>query len=115
MRRPAKRTSPESGRTSPMIAFSVVVLPAPLRPRSTATSPARSSRSTSKRIRARPYPALSRLSSSVAKVDLPHAGIGANLGGRAARDQLARVQHDDAAGEAEDDLHVVLGEQHRRT
>ena len=39
--RPSKRTEPLRCSTMPMIAFSVVVLPTPLRPNSVTTSPAR--------------------------------------------------------------------------
>ena len=44
--RPLKRTDPLRRATMPMIAFSVVVLPAPLRPSKVTTSPSRTSRST---------------------------------------------------------------------
>ena len=44
--RPAKATEPLRLPTMPMIAFSVVVLPAPLRPSSVTTSPGRTSKST---------------------------------------------------------------------
>ena len=42
--RPSKRTEPVRWPTMPMIDFSVVVLPAPLRPSSVTTSPARTSK-----------------------------------------------------------------------
>ena len=43
---PSNTTEPTRLRTMPMIAFSVVVLPAPFRPSSVTTSPSRTSRST---------------------------------------------------------------------
>ena len=42
---PAKRTRPPLGGTRPMIAFSVVLRPEPLRPSRAATSPSATSRS----------------------------------------------------------------------
>src|ERR1700733_2572329 len=47
---PSNTTEPTRLRTMPMIAFSVVVLPAPFRPRRVTTSPSRTSRSTPCRI-----------------------------------------------------------------
>ena len=45
---PLKRTAPARGGVSPMIERSVVVLPAPLRPRSTVISPAGTVKETSR-------------------------------------------------------------------
>src|SRR5687767_1430509 len=109
---PLNITSPDRGGTRPMIAFSVVDFPAPLRPRSATTSPSRTSRSTSNSTWARPYPAFRPRTSSVAKVDLAYARIGADLLGGPGGDDLAEVHDDHAACEAEHHFHIVLGEQH---
>src|SRR6185436_14348824 len=112
MRSPSKRTSPDDLATRPIMALSVVDFPAPLRPNSATTCPAPAWKLTSYSTRARPYPADSPRTSSVAKVDLAQAGIGADQVRRALGDHLAEMQRDDALREAEDDVHVVLGEQH---
>jgi hypothetical protein len=54
MRRPAATISPLATRSSPTIDFSVVDLPAPLRPSKATISPIATSNSTAKRIWARP-------------------------------------------------------------
>ena len=55
--RPSKCTEPERWPTIPMIDLSVVVLPAPLRPSSVTTSPARTSNVTPCRMCDSPYQA----------------------------------------------------------
>src|SRR5688572_31088983 len=113
MRCPAKRTSPAERGISPITAFSVVDLPAPLRPSSATTSPGATSSATPNRTCALPYPASSRLTSSIAKVDLAHACIAPDFRRRARGYHFAAVQDDHPVGEAEHHVHVVLGEQHR--
>ena len=54
---PARRTEPVRRRTMPMMAFSVVLLPAPLRPSSVTTSPGRTSKATPRRMCDSPYQA----------------------------------------------------------
>src|SRR3954463_4444468 len=110
MRLPLQRTLPLRS-TSPMIALSVVDFPAPLRPVSITTSPAESSRVTSKSTCARPYPACSSLTSSNAKVNLLHAGVVADFVRAAAGNDFPGVKHDHSIGVAEDHVHVVLGEE----
>src|SRR6478735_5561921 len=109
--RPSNFTSPARVASRLMIAFSVVDLPAPLRPSSATTSPARTSRSTPNSTRARPYPASRPRTSSIAKVDLPDARVSAHLFGRTGGDELTLVQHHDPIGVAENDFDVVLGEE----
>ncbi len=116
--------------SSPIIAFSVVDLPAPLRPISATTSPRPTSSATSNRICAAPYHAFSaRASSSAAHAaacatrfsnvrPLPKYtsctfGCVADLGRPALGDQPSARQHDRAVGVREHDVHAVLGEQHR--
>src|SRR6478735_7037252 len=111
--RPSNFTSPARVASRLMIAFSVVDLPAPLRPSSATTSPARTSRSTPNSTRARPYPASRPRTSSIAKVDLPDARVSAHLFGRTGGDELTLVQHHDPIGVAENDFDVVLGEENR--
>src|SRR4029079_10027917 len=62
--RPSNTMEPSRWLTMPMMDFSVVVLPAPLRPRSVTTSPARTSRPTPCRMWESPYQALSALTDS---------------------------------------------------
>src|SRR5882672_6146478 len=95
-----------------MMALSVVDFPAPLRPASITTSPAPSVRLAPNNTRARPYPASRPASSSSAKVHLLHPRIGPYFGRRPARDHLSSMEHDNAVGMAEHDIHVVLGEEH---
>src|SRR5213075_1260398 len=109
---PWKRISPVRA-IKPMTALSVVDFPAPFLPASMTTSPCSTARLASKSTPARPYPAFTRASSSSAKVDLLDARVGLNLRRRSGGDQLARIEHHDSVGVAEDHIHVVLGEQHR--
>src|SRR6266850_6448416 len=104
--------------TIPMIDFSVVVLPAPLRPSSVTTSPSRTSKSMPCRMCDSPYQALRPLTSS--RLDMPSSEIGldhARILGHGAvvafGEVLAPLQHGDAVGERRDDRQVVLDHQHR--
>src|SRR5882724_7760147 len=49
-----------------------------------------------------------RLSASLAKIHLPGAGIGNDVGTRSFHDYLAEVQQRDLLGEPERDIHVML-------
>src|SRR3954468_4872647 len=109
---PSRRISPDHAGTRPIIAFSVVDLPAPLRPTRAITSPARAAKVISCSTRARPYPAESAFTSSIAKVHLAQARIGADLVRRSLGDQRAKMQRDDPIREAENHVHVVFGEKH---
>src|SRR3546814_5900951 len=55
---------------------------------------------------------LSRENGAAAEIDRLHFRVGAHLGRAAFGNQPAAVQHDDAVGLGEDDIHVMLGEQH---
>ena len=50
---------------------------------------------------------------AVPEVDLLHLRVGLHLGDRALAEHLAGVQHGDAAGEAAQEVHVVLDDHHR--
>src|SRR5207237_8557726 len=99
------RTEPVRLRTMPMIAFSVVVLPAPLRPSSVTTSPGKTSKSTPCRMCDSPYQALSprTLSSGSgmgrAHVGLHDVGIARDRPVRALREHLASGEARDGVGE----------------
>src|SRR3546814_15988630 len=55
---------------------------------------------------------LSREDGAAAEIYRLHFRVGAHLGRAAFGNQPAAVQHDDAVGLGEDDIHVMLGEQH---
>src|SRR6185436_17273785 len=102
---PRNRTSPVAA-TCPMIAFTVVERPTPLRPRTLTISPSRTSRLTPSSTWLLPSkarrPRTSRMRGG-AEVGLAHLRVGADLGGGAGGDDLAVDQHRDAVGEPEDD------------
>src|SRR3954447_16623293 len=120
--RSSKRTDPVRWPTIPMIDLSVVVLPAPLRPSSVTTSPARTSNVTPCRMWDSPYQAcrFSTASSGVPDASgMPDSHIGfAHL--RIVRDSLvvplrqnpAAGEHRDAIGQVRDDAEIVLDHQH---
>src|SRR2546421_2423595 len=121
--RPSKRTEPLRWPTMPMIDLSVVVLPAPLRPSSVTTSPARTSNAAPCRICDSPYQACSPSTASSGAPDTsgmagPHIGF-AHV--RIVRDGrvIALGQHPparqnrDAVREVRDDAEIVLHHQHR--
>src|SRR3954449_1057920 len=103
-----------------MIDLSVVVLPAPLRPSSVTTSPARTSKVTPCRMWDSPYQACSpftvRIGASAMPdphVGLAHVGIvGDGLVVALDQDAPAR-QHRDALAQVRDDGEIVLDHQHR--
>src|SRR5262249_33262902 len=104
----------------PTMVRSKVLLPTPFRPSTARLSPAGISSDTSSRTTASPYPARTfRRASSVsgmpglAQIDLAHARIGGYLVRGALDQHAAADHHDDAAGEAKHDVHVVLDEEHR--
>src|SRR3954468_23145622 len=96
-----------------MIVRSSVLLPTPLRPRIERLWFALSMSETPSSTTASPYPARTSRSSSMrlSQVDLAHARIAADLFGRALDEDAAADHHDDAAGEAEHHVHVVLDEE----
>src|SRR5688572_31849641 len=120
---PSKVTEPVRFSTMPMTDFRVVVLPAPLRPKSVTSSPRPISKPTPWRMCDSPYQAcrFSTLSSgslsTVSAMPRPDIGFdhGRIFGHRRVRalgqDRAAR-QHGDGVGEIGDDGHVVLDHQY---
>src|SRR5262245_15908788 len=107
----------------PMIDFSVVVLPAPLRPSSVTTSPARTSKVAPWSTWDSPYqrcsPSTGRggatpgLSMADAEIGLAHERVGRNRLVVAFGEHSATREHRDAIGEVGDDAEIVLDHQHR--
>src|SRR5450755_3625332 len=99
----------------PMSAFSKVDLPMPLRPISATASRGPTLSVTSWMTFDWPYETLSAITSSisVSQVDIDHAGIGLDLGDAAFAQQPALVQHRHLAGDALDEIHVVLDHHER--
>ena len=129
MSAPSTRIVPAIGRTSPEIARSVVVLPAPFGPSSATTSPAldveveRRGRPPPRPARRQPFelstgpPPSANVSVSFAaepEVGGDHLGVGAHVARRADRDHLAELEHDDAIADPEHEPHVVIDQQDRR-
>src|SRR3989449_8048627 len=105
--------------TMPMIAFMVVVLPAPLRPRSVTTSPSRTSNSMPCRMCDSPYQAFKPLTASSrsamagAQVGLDHLRIFRNAGVVAFGEDLAALQDRDPVGKRRHHREIVLDHQDR--
>src|SRR5579859_1500573 len=120
---PSNWIEPRERPSMPMIARSVVVLPAPLRPSRVTTSPWRISKFMPWRICDSPYQPLrsATLSSVVVAADasgmprphigFDHGGIGRNLGIDALGQDLTARQHGDAVREIRDDRQVVFDHQ----
>src|SRR5258706_9243099 len=102
----------------PMTHFSVVVLPAPLRPSSVPTSPSRTSKSMPCRMWDSPYQAFRFLTESrtsdmpCPKISLDHLRIGGHAPVVAFGEDLATLQDGDAIRERRDHRKIVLGHQH---
>src|SRR5215211_5574389 len=105
----------------PMIDFSVVVLPAPLRPSSVTTSPAKTWKSTPCRMCDSPYHACrpSTASSGVAAsamadphIGFPHRRIAGDFVVVAFGENAPAREHGDAVGQIGDDGQIVLDHQH---
>src|SRR5215813_67959 len=106
----------------PMIDLSVVVLPAPLRPSSVTTSPAKTSKLAPCRICDSPYQACSPstasngaalgLSMTDPEIGLAHRGIGRDRRVVSLGQHPAARQHGDAMVEVGDDAEIVLDHQH---
>src|SRR5262245_29141202 len=112
---PSSRIEPERTGTSPMIALSVVVLPAPLRPSMQSTSPAATDSERSRSTCTSPYHASMALTWSIRsgpQIGALHGRIGADLGGRALGQDGAVAQHGDASCELHHHVHIVLDQQH---
>src|SRR2546428_779645 len=105
--------------TMPMIAFMVVVLPAPLRPRSVTTSPSRTSNSMPCRMCDSPYQAFkpftasSRSAMTGSQVGLDHLRVLRNGGLVAFGEDLAALQDRDPAGKRRHYREIVLDHQDR--
>src|SRR5438128_12226977 len=103
----------------PMIDFSVVVLPTPLRPRRVTTSPGYTSKSTPCRIcdssyhASRPRTVSSGSGMPRAQICLDHLRVPRDAGVVALGEDLAPRQHRDRVGEILDDAQVVLDHQDR--
>src|SRR5260370_14085547 len=115
---PLSAIEPERLSSSPMIAFRVVVLPAPLRPSSVTTSPARTLKSIPCRILDSPYQAWRLPTVRVSAMRLPrigghHVGARRDLGIASFRQHFAAHHHGDGVGELGDYIHVVLDQQYR--
>src|SRR5262245_43145628 len=115
--RPSNRTDPWRLRTMPMIDFSVVVLPAPLRPSSVTTSPGYTSKSGPCRMCDSSYhassPRTARSGSGMARpqIRLDHLGIARDAGVVALGEDLAARQHRDGLRQVLDHAQVVLDHQ----
>src|ERR1700681_4610670 len=105
----------------PMIDFSVVVLPAPLRPSSVTTSPSRTSKFTPCRMWDSPYQACRSLTASkgvrVSSMPDPHIGLAHfGIGGHgvvvAFRQYPAAREHGDGVGNIGDHRKIMLDHQH---
>src|SRR5579871_2242784 len=99
--------------TRPMMLFSVVVLPAPLRPSNVTTSPSRTSKSSPCRMWLSPYQALRPAISSIAcsgmcgtEVRGDHIGIAGDVAVVALGQNLAARQHGDGIAQPFHDREV---------
>src|SRR5258708_10170523 len=123
--RPSNTTEPGRLAMIPMIAFKVVVWPAPLRPSSVTTSPSPTAKRMPCRMWLSPYQALSPSTRSSAfcstaasgmtgsHIGLDHLGIGRHLLVAALGQDLAAGQHGDGVREIRHHGKVVLHHQHR--
>src|SRR5207245_6586796 len=117
--RPASRMEPRRRPTIPMIDFRVVVLPAPLRPRSVTISPGRISRSTPWRMCDSPYQAWRSWTPSSGSgttgphVRLDHVRVPRHGPVVTFREDLAARQDGDGVREILDHAEVVLDHQDR--
>src|SRR5881394_540014 len=106
-------TDPSRRATMPMIDLSLVVLPAPLRPRSVTTSPSATSKSMPCRMCDSPYQALSprtssRLGMSSSEISLDHPWVFRHRVVVTLREDLAALQHGDAIRQRRDHRKIVL-------
>src|SRR3990172_872272 len=118
---PSKRTEPVRWPTIPMIDFSVVVLPAPLRPSSVTTSPSCTSKFTPCKMCDSPYQACRSLIASKGTVtsSMPHSHIGLTHLGVvrhrrvvALRQYTPAREHGDGIGEIGHHREIMLDHQH---
>src|SRR5581483_3276176 len=118
--RPANRTAPRPGCSSPTTVRSVVVLPAPLRPRSTVTAPGRARSETPCRTWWPPIQVWTSSSSSTgsatggaAEVRGLDGGVRADRRRRAVGDEPPVLEHRDPVRERQDHVDLVLDQQDR--
>src|SRR5687768_6112321 len=99
----------------PMTDFSVVVLPAPLRPSSVTTSLCPTSKSMPCRMCDSPYHAFNPLTSSMSgsQVRFHHLGVLRHAVVAAFGEDLAALEHGDGVRQVGDHREVVLDHQHR--
>src|SRR5262249_25195527 len=113
--RPSKRMRPAAARTSPEMVRSVVVFPAPLAPSRHTNSPAPTVSVTPWSAAIRPYRASTPSSVSTgprSEIGPDHLGVALDLLGGAVRDEPTVVQDEHVVGDAHDQPHVVLHEEH---
>src|SRR5688572_15419055 len=115
MSTPSSSTAPRVGLMKPAMLRISVDLPAPFGPRTSTTSPGRTTRLTSCRTGTRPYPADRFRTSSIAspREQRANARIGHDLVRRAFGHDCAGVQHGDAIRDAPDEVQIVLDEDDR--
>src|SRR5262249_11710575 len=121
---PWKRTEPRRCPTMPMTARSVVVLPAPLRPRSVTTSPSPMAKVMPCRMCDSPYQACKSSTRSIsfsraaasgmagAHIGFAHLGVAGDGGVVPLGQDATARQHGDGVREVGDDREVVLDHQH---
>src|SRR5438876_11437950 len=115
---PPSLIDPSRRPTIPMIDFSVVVLPAPLRPSNVTTSPSVTSNSMPCRMCDSPYQALSPFTSNSLgmagpEIGLDHARVLGHGVVVAFGEDLAALEHGDAIRQRRDHREVVLHHQYR--
>src|SRR5262249_406554 len=114
---PSNVTRPAAGRIRPEIALSVVVLPAPLAPISTTSSPRATSIERSCTAATLPYRHSRRSTCStggpLAEIGPDHLRVRLDLRRRPVRDDAALIEADHAVGHAHHGAHVVLDQQQR--
>src|SRR3569832_1278305 len=116
---PLKIADPRVLSIKPMMDFSVVVLPAPLRPIKQTITPLATTIKMSCSTWLDPYQAFRLLTCSMrsvlplAKIDALYRFIPANLLGRALREQLTVVKHQDTIANPKHQFHFVLDQNHR--
>src|SRR5262249_40371251 len=117
---PRQAIAPRLTRVKPMMVRSSVDLPTPLRPRTARLPPSATVSVMPSSTTASTYPARTASSASSvsatagpAQINLAHARLGGDFFRRALDQDAPCRHHDDAAGETEHHVHVVLDEQHR--
>src|SRR5512143_1039788 len=110
---PSNTIDPARRGTRPIIDFSVVVLPAPLRPSSVTTSPSRTSKSTPCSMWLSPYQALSPFTSSMRRPQIgsDHVRVVRHAGVVAFRQDAAASQDGDDVAEPFHHRQIVLNHQ----